>query len=319
MAKYSMYFSLVLHMLDTGTDIGVCIQFYYLAMTQDMCDIGIPSFDLNFLFILSVAAIITYRVLTAIYLWILTKDLSIPTQMLRFLSSLLDLEIIRAMYVNFKLQRNKPCNPQRLINVLEGCLESAPQALLQTVYLWRTRQFLLVFVNFVFDLFFDFFCILFVHKFIMDPRFANMRVFVMRICVLKTHTHTHTGTKTRKAKNKIKQNSQNNYLLHLSWVFSLISVAFRMINDDTIIMDEKWRELECEVKCGCCCNCRYVERALFRVLDVTSRIFLYALVWIVLSGWGALIVFVATTIIVIADACFHKKLSNVKVICVSNF
>ena len=140
--KRAMYLSLIPHILDTATDIGVCIHFYYLAKTQDICQIKINHLNANVLFILSVLSMSVYRIFTACYLVILSKYLSIPNKIKQFVLCLLDLEIIRVIRINFVLNRDRPCNPQRLIHVLEACLESAPQGIIQTVYLWHTQQFL---------------------------------------------------------------------------------------------------------------------------------------------------------------------------------
>ena len=155
--KRAMYLSLIPHILDTSTDIGVIIQFYYLSQTQSICKIKMLHLNANDLLILSVLSMTIYRIFTAFYLLLLSQYLSFYKKCIQFILSLLDLEIIRVIHINFKLNRNHPCNPQRLIHVLEACFESTPQAIIQTVYLWQTQQFFKLHTHSVFWFIFWFF------------------------------------------------------------------------------------------------------------------------------------------------------------------
>lgn len=45
-----------------------------------------------------------------------------------------DLKLYHALYINFRLNRKNPSNPQRYLNILEASLESFPQCLIQLYY-----------------------------------------------------------------------------------------------------------------------------------------------------------------------------------------
>ena len=136
-----MYLSIIPHILDTATDIGVILQFYFYLETQNDCQIKILNLDANILFILSLLSLIVYRIITGIYLFFAFMQQSIVKALMKFILSLLDLEIISTIKINIKCQSERANNPQRLIEIMEGCFESAPQAIIQTVYLWHTEQF----------------------------------------------------------------------------------------------------------------------------------------------------------------------------------
>ena len=139
--KKSMYFVLLPFMLDTATDLGVVVQFYFMSVSQDLCLLEMPYLDMNVVFLLSAASLIFYRLLMGIYICVIGINLNIKQKIERFFIALLDLEIIRTIHLNYILNSKKPSNPQRLIQVLEACFEAAPQATIQTVYLWQSKQF----------------------------------------------------------------------------------------------------------------------------------------------------------------------------------
>ena len=54
---------------------------------------------------------------------------------------ILDIELLRALYINYLCNKTEPCDPQRFITAMEASLESAPQALIQMIYLVKTNSF----------------------------------------------------------------------------------------------------------------------------------------------------------------------------------
>ena len=115
-----------------------------------------------------------YRLFCGIYLFYNCYQLSFMERLVKFVLSLLDIEIIQTMALNYKFSNNKPSNPQRLIQILEACFEAAPQSIIQTVYLWQTQQFLHQFLLYFFTLFLFFsFCFLCVFLWFFGLWFSN--------------------------------------------------------------------------------------------------------------------------------------------------
>ena len=64
----------------------------------------------------------------------------------------MDIELFRALYINYLANKTEPCDPQRFITAIEASLESAPQALIQMIYLVKTNSFnssIIVLVSFL--------------------------------------------------------------------------------------------------------------------------------------------------------------------------
>ena len=102
-----------------------------------------------YLFILTILSIITYRIISG-YLIYLNTGVK-----LRILSQLLDLELFRTLYINFILNKCEPCDPQKWISGMEATFESAPQALIQFIYLTKTKSWtksLIVLVSFAWSM-----------------------------------------------------------------------------------------------------------------------------------------------------------------------
>ena len=75
--------------------------------------------DMRVFFLGSVAAIVGYRVISG---YMLARGTQRPV--FRFCMQLLDLEIYRAIYVNYILNCEEPSNPQRWIQSLEAAFEA---------------------------------------------------------------------------------------------------------------------------------------------------------------------------------------------------
>eukprot|EP01084_Bolivina_argentea_P130829 230974_1 len=115
------YIPIIVHILDQITDISVAIQFYILAQrqTNDTSDINLQScggLNMWYLFILTIISMLLYRLVSSYLIYQSTK--LIP----RFFSQLLDLELFRALYINYLCNKIEPCNPQRWITKLEASL-----------------------------------------------------------------------------------------------------------------------------------------------------------------------------------------------------
>eukprot|EP01084_Bolivina_argentea_P188378 324305_1 len=90
----------------------------------------------------------------------------------------------------------------------------------------------------------------------------------------------------------------------ISICFSLWSLISRVVGDDKKLFDEDWQSVEfdraelCRWKWGCDCdlgeyykqipliNVRFLFRLLWRVLEISNRIFVCTLLWINIGGFG---------------------------------
>ena len=133
--KKSCYFPLVLHIIDQSSDLGVIAQFSYFARREASGEIDCIGLSMRELFIASLIAFFGYRIISSILIGYATR--SIKHGSIQFF----DLQIFRAMYFNWKLNRDTPCNPQRWIQGLEAAYESSAQALIQIYYLIKTDSF----------------------------------------------------------------------------------------------------------------------------------------------------------------------------------
>ena len=62
-------------------------------------------------------------------------NLPIHKSLSHLIFQLLDIELFRALYINYLANKTEPCDPQRFITAIEASLESAPQTLIQMIYL----------------------------------------------------------------------------------------------------------------------------------------------------------------------------------------
>eukprot|EP01084_Bolivina_argentea_P019950 37121_1 len=131
------YVPILTHLFDQITDISVAIQFYELAMTKyynDWYECG--GLNIWYLFIITIGSMIIYRIISALLIY-QNSNKSIK----RVFSQLADLELFRALYINYLCDKIEPSDPQRWITSMEASLESIPQALVQSIYLVKTETF----------------------------------------------------------------------------------------------------------------------------------------------------------------------------------
>eukprot|EP01083_Nonionella_stella_P020799 57700_1 len=131
------YIPIITHLFDQITDISVAIQFYDLSITKNDNDwIACGGLNIWYLFILTILSMAIYRIISS---YLIYKSTSYSLSHLVF--QLLDIELFRALYINYLCNKTEPCDPQRWITAMEASLESAPQALIQMIYLVKTKTF----------------------------------------------------------------------------------------------------------------------------------------------------------------------------------
>ena len=86
------------------------------------------------LFFASIGIIIFHRFVSSLAIYRLTKKYWYV-----FLQSF-ELLVLQAIWVSYKIGTDAPSNPQRYLGLLEASLESGPQLILSTGYLFKTHD-----------------------------------------------------------------------------------------------------------------------------------------------------------------------------------
>ena len=121
----SIYLSALVHIYDIGTDVGIIVQWGYLAFDEleDKDQNNVRGVDMMGLFLGSLLFFWLYRVISAGFVYEFTGKFG------RAFTQFWDLEIYHAIYITHKLGRDEAGNLQRWLQKFEAIFESAPQAL----------------------------------------------------------------------------------------------------------------------------------------------------------------------------------------------
>lgn len=134
--KRRCYIPLVTHFFDQATDVAVIVEFYNLWQAQAADDTICTVIRGRILFALSITLTCGYRFISATLIYRETKRIS------QFLAQFLfDAELGRTIFINYKLNKTEPCDPQKWIQSMEAVFEAAPQVVLQTYFVVVTRTF----------------------------------------------------------------------------------------------------------------------------------------------------------------------------------
>eukprot|EP01083_Nonionella_stella_P185300 675405_1 len=138
----SIYLSALVHIYDVCTDVGIIVQWMGAALEErkDYKENNVRGIDMMALFVFSIVAFFLYRFVSAGFVYEFTGKWK------RACIQFLDLEIYHAIYITHKLGREEAGNLQRWLQKFEAIFESAPQSLLQIVYIIKTgdRGFLIM-------------------------------------------------------------------------------------------------------------------------------------------------------------------------------
>eukprot|EP01084_Bolivina_argentea_P210047 357654_1 len=85
------YVPVIIHIFNQMTDIAVAIQFYILAKSQLNCN----GLNILYLFIATILSMCAYRIISSYLIYQSTKSIK------RFILQILDLELLRTVYVNY--------------------------------------------------------------------------------------------------------------------------------------------------------------------------------------------------------------------------
>eukprot|EP01084_Bolivina_argentea_P137849 242784_1 len=87
-----------------------------------------------------------------------------------------------------------------------------------------------------------------------------------------------------------RSNESLSEIILISTIFSLWSLASRVISDDKLIFHKDWQSINFSYKKCPIINYRYLIRATFRFLEITNKICLWSLLWINIGGFALCIV-----------------------------
>eukprot|EP01084_Bolivina_argentea_P001753 3241_1 len=131
--KRKVYLSLVPHIFDQATDYGVIFTYYSLWKDIEKSgDDEIGDANPKIFFYASIFVIILHRILSVIAIYKLTRNWK------DVLMQCFDILIAKAIWVNYKLNKREPSNPQRYLQLLEASFESAPQILISAGYILKS-------------------------------------------------------------------------------------------------------------------------------------------------------------------------------------
>eukprot|EP01083_Nonionella_stella_P080552 221420_1 len=248
--RKSCYIPLVHHIFDQVTDIAVAIQFKQLAERKagqwDDCN----GLNINYLFTLTVLSMVSYRLISSFSIGTYTASWTYATL------QLLDLQIFKALHVNYICDKREPSEPQRWIQTLEAVFESSPQALIQLIFLIKTGSGATDNVLIVISLISSFWSI--AAKFVADDK-----------SIVQNEAKDSHGLKTIQ-----------HYFIATALVFVHgIPKCLRCCGDD---FNEKLK-MDIRYHYG------YAVRVIWRIFDVTSNIFVMVFLWIGVGGlWLAI-------------------------------
>eukprot|EP01084_Bolivina_argentea_P106600 190710_1 len=132
--KRSCYTPLIGHFFDQITDIASIIELYIIATTKDRYA---DCFGLNvyWLFLCSICSMFIYRLISSYLIYQATQT------WWRIFTQFFEFDLFYCLYINYALNKQRPCNPQRYINSIESVFEATPQTLIQFIFIIRTFSY----------------------------------------------------------------------------------------------------------------------------------------------------------------------------------
>eukprot|EP01084_Bolivina_argentea_P161606 281320_1 len=132
--KKSIYVSIIPHLFDQATDIGVLYKYYDIWQNPDDYPVENSSANMRGIFASSIFVIVFYKIISCSAIFALTRKYT--DVFLQFL----DLMMVRAIYLNYKYQTTEPGNAQRFLQILEATFESAPQIVISMSFVLKTQN-----------------------------------------------------------------------------------------------------------------------------------------------------------------------------------
>eukprot|EP01084_Bolivina_argentea_P272992 464939_1 len=138
-ATRAIYGQILAHLYDTATDVGVLVEWYILAYD----DTDYKSIDMYIMFWASIGFLAVYRILCMVFACFTTDskdnhDHGFAYKILDFCLGIVDMYIIKTVYLSLKYGHEEPTQQQKAIQLLESIFESLPQVVLQSVFMIRS-------------------------------------------------------------------------------------------------------------------------------------------------------------------------------------
>ena len=284
----SAYGAILTSLFDQISDISVINQLYLLS--NDEKNNKIECFDMNvtYLFYASIFFFVFYRIISSIAIFIYSRHSLYLT-----ILQLFDLTFIKTLEINYKFQKIIPCSPQRYILNLEAMFEAYPQFILQVYFL--------------------------VSIYLKDNATENINIVESNPVLITSIFFSLLSITSKKL-------SQDCHLVQPEWqklnfhfksfvhslkynckkwcVRSRDSIQRRYTKDAMRRQFEKEREdLHLPEKW---INTRYINRVLWRIVNVSSRMCLWFLIWRIIGGsW--LLGFLSFEFLFYACVCYLTK------------
>eukprot|EP01084_Bolivina_argentea_P050677 93204_1 len=222
--KKSIYISIIPHLFDQATDVGVIYTYYELSKKHGSENEWNVNF--NALFISSLLVILMHKIISCGMIYSLTE--SFGDLLLQFL----DLMMVKAVHTNYKLKLDEPGNAQRLLQLIEATFESAPQIFISFLFIIKTNQ---------------------TEPLVLISVTSSLWTLATRI------TSDDKGVIYDEWKHFIRRATREEYKINGGYIYFYYP-SYRTIN---------WR---------------YILRVFGRLIEVSSRIIVLALLWVSVGG-----------------------------------
>eukprot|EP01083_Nonionella_stella_P318674 1165999_1 len=286
----SIYLSALVHIYDIATDVGIIVDWGTQMQRENYGEIhGDPEYnvrglDMGGLFAGSLLAFFLYRFISAGFVYQFTGKFG------RACIQWLDLEIYRAIYITHKLERDEAGNLQRWLQKFEAIFESAPQSLLQLVYIVKTGDYSALIVS---SIILSFFSV--AARFTSDDKiFFNADAEGLGLKWKKRSKNKVTNEPepevlSQKSMTPSSDDEQADHAVTVDVLDDDEEINTKLTKNHANIEDEEvaapdaqWPKWKVWNHIGF--NRAYLFRYSFRMCDVFSRLMIMALIWCTLNG-----------------------------------
>jgi len=277
---FGVYSTLITHFWDQASDISVIIQFIIYYINDIQCESRITKNNVNMRQYIgsTIFMFCFYRIMSSIWIYIISKNYR------RLIIQLFDFEIYRAIWFATTLNITEASEPQKRLQNFEMIFEALPQSFVQITFVVVTGNIDFVFI---FSIIFSLMLMILKAIDIDEILFKDMG------CGYELKRATKNNDALVMTKSIIVDNKVNDKQINDD---NLNDEKINSANDDNI-NDDKYSLLAH--------NVMYILRILFRVLNITSSILLYSLIW--MYGYGYIVIIVIAFNIIIHTILFLKR------------
>eukprot|EP01083_Nonionella_stella_P108949 317216_1 len=284
----SIYLSALVHIYDIATDVGIIVDWGTQMQRENdnpvLSKHNVRGLNMGGLFAGSLLAFFLYRFISAGFVYQFTGKFG------RACIQWLDLEIYRAIYITHKLERDEAGNLQRWLQKFEAIFESAPQSLLQLVYIVKTGDYSALIVS---SIILSFFSV--AARFTSDDKiFFNADAEGLGLKWKKRSKNKVTNEPepevlSQKSMTPSSDDEQADHAVTVDVLDDDEEINTKLTKNHANIEDEEvaapdaqWPKWKVWNHIGF--NRAYLFRYSFRMCDVFSRLMIMALIWCTLNG-----------------------------------